>query len=376
MDKIKKALNIASRDLRACYGRQGIYAGLHHFKNYWARDSSFASLGSLELEDYEIVKNNLILYLNNITKFGQLPFRVGPNMVLNYFGLDKKRTPRYHNDKGDKKTIDQNSLLIISFYNYIKKTNDFEFLKKYIHRIESALMWNFKCDINKDLLLEEHEYCNWADSIKKKGSVLFTNVCHCHAVCCVSKLFKQLNNKTKQQKYLEIHKKIKDKINHDFWSGEHYIDWIDNKKQYNYFSTDGNILAIIWDIASQDKAKHIEEASHIFDINEIPSQCVHPNYPNKYISTKMQFMGLGDYHNGLSWLWLGCINALAKDKIGMKKESVLLLEKISDIIIKFDSVYEVYDKTGKPVNRLIYKSEHPFAWSAGLFVYVVSKIMN
>ena len=171
MDKIKKALNIASRDLRACYGRQGIYAGLHHFKNYWARDSSFASLGSLELEDYEIVKNNLILYLNNITKFGQLPFRVGPNMVLNYFGLDKKRTPRYHNDKGDKKTIDQNSLLIISFYNYIKKTNDFEFLKKYIHRIESALMWNFKCDINKDLLLEEHEYCNWADSIKKKGSV-------------------------------------------------------------------------------------------------------------------------------------------------------------------------------------------------------------
>ena len=155
MNKIKKALNIAKRDLRANYGTYGIYAGLHHFKNYWARDSAFASLGSLELKDYDIVKLNLKLYLDNITNFGQFPFRVGPNMVLNYFGLDKRQIPRFHNDKGDKKTIDQNSLLIISFYNYIKKTNDLDFLKKYIHRIESALIWNFSCDKNKDLLLEE-----------------------------------------------------------------------------------------------------------------------------------------------------------------------------------------------------------------------------
>ena len=42
--------------------------------------------------------------------------------------------------------------------------------------------------------------------------MLFTNVCHCHAVYCVSKLFEQLNNKNTQQKYTELHKKIKKKL--------------------------------------------------------------------------------------------------------------------------------------------------------------------
>ena len=41
--KIKQAYNVAKNDLRACYGKQGINAGLNHFKDYWARDAFFAS---------------------------------------------------------------------------------------------------------------------------------------------------------------------------------------------------------------------------------------------------------------------------------------------------------------------------------------------
>ena len=191
----------------------------------------------------------------------------------------------------------------------------------------------------------------------------------------MSKLYENID-KNKSIKYLDLHKKVKKKINELFWSGEHYLDWIYGKKKYNYFSTDGNVLAILWDIADKEKARQIEEASHMFDINEIPSQCVHPAYPDNYISPQTKFIGLKDYHNGLSWLWLGCINALAKNKIGMKKEAVGVLNKIASLITKHRHVYEVYDKSGNPVKRIIYRAEYPFAWSSGLFIYAAKEILG
>jgi glycogen debranching enzyme len=192
----------------------------------------------------------------------------------------------------------------------------------------------------------------------------------------MSELYKLLGNKEKQKSYSEKHEQVKKSINELFWTGEHYLDWIENEKHQNYFSTDGNLLAVLWDIADTTRAKHIEEASHIFDINEIPSACVHPLYPKSMVAPELRMIGLADYHNGVSWLWLGCINALAKFKIGMKKEAFSLVEKMATIIIEGNGVYEIYENNGEPVNRKIYKAEFPFAWSAGLFVYAVKIICS
>ena len=57
MDKnIAKAIEIATEELRACYFKQGIVAGTHHFTDYWARDAFFASFGSLAIGDTKIVR--------------------------------------------------------------------------------------------------------------------------------------------------------------------------------------------------------------------------------------------------------------------------------------------------------------------------------
>ena len=360
------AYNIAIRDLRACYGTNGIYAGLHHFKEYWARDSLFASLGSLELEDFDIVRENLQLFIDNISKKGQVPLRIGRTVLEVALGK-KKLHPIYTFDFNNKTTVDQNSLLIIIAYEYYQKTKDKSFLKKNSTILKKIMDWNFLFDKTENLLIEESGLSNWADSVKKQGNVLYTNVCHCHALKCIYEL-------SKDAIYLEKHEIVKKKINELFWSGEYYVDWIDNGKQYGYFSTDGNILAVLWDIANEERAKHIEESSHVFELHDVPSECVHPNYPKKFISFPLKLIGLGDYHNGLSWLWLGCISALAKHKIGRKKDALKLIEKIENIIITHGKIFEVYDKKANPVRRLLYKSEYPFAWSAGLFVYVHNKI--
>ena len=87
-------------------------------------------------------------------------------------------------------------------------------------------------------------------------------------------------------------------------------------------------------------------------------------------------LGLSDYHNGLSWLWLGCASALAKEKAGLEKEAVEILNTIADMIVDYGIVYEIYDNKGKPVKRPLYKAEYPFAWSSGMFLYAVRKILK
>ncbi len=364
-----KAYDIALRDLRACYGEHGIFAGLNHFRDYWARDALFASLGSLAAGDVDQVKTVIQVFLDNFDRKAQVPLRIGrtiPEIVLNR----KRRRPLYNFDFNKRKPADQNSLLIIAAYEYLKHTKDTAFIKKNIRKLERVMQWNFLNDTDDDLLIEELGLSSWADSIHKKGKVLYTNVCHCHALKCMFEL-------TKKKEYLEKHKNVKKILNEKFWSGEHYIDWIDfSGKQYNYFATDGNALAVIWEIAEEKRAANIEEAAHIFELHDVPSECVHPAYPKKHVSLPLKLIGLGDYHNGLSWLWLGCISAIAQHKAGKKDNAEKLMKKIGKVIEKHGSVYEVYDKKAMPVKRLFYRAEHPFAWSAGLFIYAQSIIYS
>ena len=60
----------------------------------------------------------------------------------------------------------------------------------------------------------------------------------------------------------------------------------------------------------------------------------------------------------------------------MKKNAKILIKKISDLIEKHNAVYEVYEESGVPVKRFLYKSEYPFAWSAGMYVYAYNKIIK
>lgn len=377
MDSIKTALEIAKRDLRKCYSHNGILAGLHHFSDYWAHDSFFASFGCLVMKDYDIVKKNLNMHLKQITKSGQLPVRIGKTtlgIILAYLGFKPRSNHNiYAADKTKYPAMDQNSLFVISLYKYYKTTEDKKIVRDNIQKIEKILLWNFQNDSDKDLLIEEHEYCNWADSLKKKGKVLYTNVCHCYALHCISKIFEDINH-AKSNHYNDLYNKVKHRINELFWNGEYYIDWIDDGKIFNYFSTDGNFLAVLWDIADREKAKNIEDSFSIYEQNELPCTCVHPKYPGSLISGEIRLI-IPDYHNGLSWLWLGAVDALAKHKLGLKAEAEETLLKMASAIIKYNGVFEVYDKNGKPVKRLTYVSEYPLAWSAGLFIYAAEKII-
>ena len=55
-ENIQKSIEIAKLTLRSNYTDAGIVAGKDHFSDVWARDSLFASFGSIALGDTEVVK--------------------------------------------------------------------------------------------------------------------------------------------------------------------------------------------------------------------------------------------------------------------------------------------------------------------------------
>ena len=361
MKIINKALKIAIRDLRSCYSL-GILAGKKNFDDYWARDSFFSSLGISKLKDHTIVKKNLNLFLK-YEKDGQLPLRIDNYLFYNLKFLNIKIKSKYHaryrEDKLRHIPTDQNSLFIIALNEYIRNTKDKKIFNKNYKKIKKVIDWN------GNNLIKEESYSGWTDSIKKKGYVLYTNIFHC-------KDLYYFYNLSKDKKYLKLHNKIKDKINKKFWNGRYYIDFIHDKK-YNYLSTDGNILGILFNIFPKNRIKII--------INSIEKNrkdfisLAYPQYEKSLIFFPFHFVNMYDYHN-MIWLWLDSLYALVLYKNGYKKKSLELIKKISDLIVKYNNVYEIYErkKKFKPVNRFFYKSEVPFAWSAGMFVYAVKEM--
>lgn len=361
--------------LRGNYKEHGIYAGKRHFDDYWARDAFFASIASLALNDLDIVKKNLELFIRFQKKNGQLPFRVGKyNILLKILGIKigKEIKPRYKEDKNISLPLDQNLLFVIITSYYILKTRDKDFAKKYFKSLRKSIEWVSK--YRKDFLLYERPYSGWEDSLNIKGYTIYNNVLYHEALKVFSFICKIINENRSANIFFKRAEEVKKKINWQFWNGEYYCSFV-NKKKHNYFSTTGNLLAIYFGVADKSQAKKIEKNIDKFGINEyVPSLTNFPKYPKIFIFTPFSLIGLSDYHNGLCWLWLGCLNVITKARTGLKKEAMKLLYKISNIIIKYGGIYEIYEQSGKPVKRFLYKSEEDFSWAASFFILAYKEV--
>ncbi len=371
MDKdIKKAQQIAIRDLRACYGTHGIRAGLHHFSDYWARDSFFSCIGALAIGDKEIAQRTFNTFKKYQLQDGQIPLRFGAqNFLLKYIGFRTAEKPVFGEDKHGNSVIDSSLLYIIvagSIYLGGKKD-----AKKILKSLELAHQWARK-NSDDDILLKEREYSGWMDSVKKRGFTLYTNLLYWKATITLSELCINCGEKTKAANYKSLGLKIFNKINEEFWNGKYFSDWIGDKR-YDFCPTGEQFLSIYWNFATNKQAtkmlQHVENAQ-----DDELCYPVYPAYPNKYCSPFLQLVGMGDYHTKLRWLWICCAQAMAHQKIGNNRIALHIIKDVARLINKHDAIYEVYNSSNKPIRRLFYRSEVPFAWSCSFFILAVKQM--
>jgi glycogen debranching enzyme len=298
-----------------------------------------------------------------------------PIFLLKYLGFNANPPKaRFKEDKGISVSVDNNSLLLILAEQYISASQDLVFLKQHIDTLKQILAWNYLQDEDDDNLIEEGHYAGWADSLKKHGKVLYTNVLHYQATRAYANLVAKLGRSEESQYYHNLADRIKDTLNIHFWNGQFYVDWISGNQKQETFSSDGNLLAILYGVASPDRVKRIHRCLVEFQLNR--GYTTGTNYP-KYRPRNVYFpfflINMQDYHNGLDWLWLGCLDIVCKWQHGQKYEALEQLKALSQKIVAYNGVYEVYEN-GVPVKRLFYRSEEFFAWSSGMFVWMVLEI--
>ena len=367
---IEKAAQLAESTLHSTFSNKGINAGGSHFSDLWVRDACFAGIGALSHNLQIEVKRSLETMAKNCKEDGQLPLRIGSKyFFLKYLGLSKNNDePMYFEDKySGSIPMDSNSLFIILLHQYTETTQDSNFLQQHFFIALKAMNWLIS-HTNSESLITETPYSGWADSLKKKGMVLYTNVLYLKALQSMYELSNKLEQDHLCHRFQKRYLTSLERFNDLFWKETYFSD-IHPNQCGEIFSTDGNLLAIYFDIATPAQANHIFSTISSKGIDK--SFCIEtnvPKYPFSMIYTPFHFIRLQDYHNGLKWLWIECLYILCKEKCGLQHEARTRLLELSKKILEYNGIYEVYESSGKPVKRLFYKSESCFSWSSGLFL--------
>ncbi len=372
---IQTALGIAIQTLRSRYSPLGILAGARHFSDLWTRDFCYASWGALALNDVDIVKTGLTTILQFQLQNGQVPLRVGqPSFILKYLGVNANPPKaRYIDDKGYSAPVDNNSLLVITADKYLTHTQDASFLTTHYAQIKRAFEWNLSQDRDHDLLIEEGPYAGWADSVKRVGKVGYTNILHAAAAHAMARLASSANDPDANH-FEMLFNRLSARILATFWVDTHLQDWVTPAGTQPSLAADVNLLAIVFDLVPLANAQHIfTTMAERQMIDAFTPETNSPRYPASHTYWLFNLIGMGDYHNGLQWGWLGSINAVALAHCGRYDEAISQLHRLSEKICEYNGIYEVYD-AGKPVKRWVYQSEESFAWTSGLLIWACEAV--
>ena len=367
---ILKAYETAKRDLRSNYGALGIYAGPKNHHEYWARDSLFASYGSLALNDKDIVRKNLDLFALYQSPIGHIPLRVEERFhALNFLGLDvRHKSPKAIFSPSQPwagEVIDSNPLYLIMVAEYLSKVKRNKWTKQNRKPVMDAVSW-LVGKFDEKNLVHEGINANWADFTFKSGNVLYTNI-------LVWKAFNLLCKTLPQQgaKYcLDLSDRIEIAIKKHFWHEEEgfFIDNIGKTgRKHEVFASDGNLLAVFLDFASREESVRIFHYIDKYKLDHVPVPIYYPRLIGKHnILNRLIFP---NYNSTYTFMWWGSISSVARMKIHDGEGALHDLYSLAKIINRYKTVPEIVNPKGRVVNKFFYKPEMAISWAAGLFVY-------
>lgn len=373
LETIRRAYRVAVRDLRACYNPDGIVAGRLHFNAYWARDGFWAAFGALALGDTEQVHSHLDTFIRFQRPSGELPVRV--EYVGHTFGHyhTQRMTPKalYRAGTIFSDPLDPTSLFVIAAREYFQRTGDDGFCSRFEPAMDRAMAWLMRHDRDADGILENRYLAGWMDSILKKDKVFYLNLIYYEGLRACESIKQILGHRADAQRFRSAADRLYDALQRVFWNGTYFTDWVRGERRGG-FSSDGNVLAILFGVASADQAAHI--AQHIEERGldrETPLRTCDPVYPLWQVFPFYIATGIPDYHRTLIWPWLGTLHAVNKARMGRRDAALADLARIGSWYVRRNAVAELYTPDGLPVSRRFYQAEVPFAWNAGLYVYAV-----
>ena len=376
---------IQARRLTTHGSKEILHAGYRNFSESWARDFGFASYGLLTLKQYDPVKETLEAFFYHQTSEGQLPVKLHSINVVtrflhSFFGREQSTEmllrPKYLSGHGAP-SLDGQALLVIAALAYSQESGDSRFLQKYWPALTAAMQWLEKyCKgTSDDPLLHQGAFADWADSIARHGRVLYTNVVYWKALSEMAIAATQLNAQQEAMAYLGQAEKVVQAINRRFWRAD--LGYFVTSDELTQLSSDGNLLAIAWGLATQEQAQSILKVMDQVRMSEpVPTRVTYPSYPRHLIALENLLGGMANYHTDASWLWIGAWHVIALVKTGHMEEAHKVLTRMLKVIVQDRQVNEVHAPNGKPLSSMWYTPEAPLTWNAGMIIYACHLFEN
>jgi len=369
---------IQTRRLTVTVSKEIVHAGYRNFSESWARDFGFAAYGLLALKQYNPVKETLEAFLWHQTREGQLPVKlhsvdVVTRFLHSYFGREQPNEmllrPKYLSGHGAP-SLDGQTLLVIAALAYTQETGNIVFLEKHWPELKLAMQWleNYRTESSGDPLLHQASFADWADSIARRGRVLYTNVVYWKALSEMAIAATRLNLQQEAVHYFVKAENVLRAINKYFWRND--LGYFVTSDVLTQLSSDGNLLAVAWGLAKREQAESILMVMEAARMAEpVPTRVTYPSYPRQLIALENILGGVDNYHTSASWLWLGAWHIIALVRSGHLDAAQKLVTRILNVIVQDRQVNEVHGLNGKPLSSRWYTSEAPLTWNAGMVIY-------
>ena len=354
-----------------------LHAGYRNFRESWARDFGFAAYGLLALEQYETVRQTLEAFFLYQTSNGQLPVKLHSlDFVTRYFHsfLGREQSTegvlraKYISAHGAP-SLDGQAMLVISALSYARETKRLEFAKTYWPALVAAMRWLEEHKVSaEEALLHQQSFADWADSVARTGYVHYTNVVYWKALTEMALTAAELDMLVHSDMYRRKADLVASAIHQRFWSED--LGYFVTSDRLPQLSSDGNLLAMAWGLASPEQSKRILQAMEQAGMaSPVPTRVTSTPYPGELIAIENVLAGMAGYHTDAAWIWLGSWHVVSLVRCGELSKAQELLSRISSVIVRDKQIHEVYGKDGEPMASIWYKPEAPLIWNAGMFIY-------
>jgi glycogen debranching enzyme len=376
---------IQSRRLTSRLSKEILHAGYRNFSESWARDFGFAAYGLLALKQYNPIKETLEAFFWHQTHEGQLPVKLHSMNVVtrflhSFFGREQSTEillrPKYLSGHGAP-SLDGHALIVIATLAYTQETGNTPFLEHHWEQLNLSMKWleSYRTGPEEDPLLHQGAFADWADSIARHGRVLYTNVVYWKALSEMAIAATRLHLEQEAMDYFVKAEKVLRAINQHFWRGD--LGYYVTSDELTQLSSDGNLLAIAWGLATREQAESILSVMESTRMAEpVPTRVTYPSYPRHLIALENLLGGMANYHTDASWLWIGAWHVIALVKTGHMEQAQKLVSRIMSVIVQDRQVNEVHAPSGKPLSSMWYTPEAPLTWNAGMVIYALNIFEN
>jgi len=144
---------------------------------------------------------------------------------------------------------------VVAFAEYVLYTGDTTFASQYYGHMQRQLEW-FTTRIGPNRLIVKDAGIEWAFSLGRNGEITYTNAIYYHALQRAADLATSLGRGSHADVWRGRAEVIKSAINDRLWDEGRGV-YVDSDLDRSHIPQDGNALAVLYGIASPDRAGRI-----------------------------------------------------------------------------------------------------------------------